>query len=441
MKKVLLATLSLFMMIPSIQTAELTAQPAPSKTQQMLDWFKSLKEPTQKNIQVVKDFLNSKWQCLRHGTNCSKAERASLAALSVAATAAVVVGVVKLKRKRVEQQKLEEEQRKREEAEEQKKKEEEKRESLRKRAQQLEESIIAQKDIPAAIREARRVKKSFTEEMERSGRYDDMGVFYKTGIFLFKQGTDISALMDHFANPRGRLGSFGVIALSPHISDEEKIKSFAYLRDTLEFKPSPEDRLQLQPFDWERQLRKMKELPEEKRQVEYYSQLLPLQLMPTIVKYAVPPILTIPEEIKRAMNERSELREIVTKLYLFIAQHPSLPEAVQWFDNNVIVHDPLNLTNENKEVLLMLMAALYTNAYDQFPTQDPNFYGKLVRLYPNSVRLELKSPNRNYTIKDIVWASPTTTNSQKATIKNLNLHKNLSPNANLRDLYTWEIGL
>ena len=52
MKKAILATLSLFMMIQPIQAAELIA-PAPSGAQKMLAWFKSLKEPTLGSVNKI----------------------------------------------------------------------------------------------------------------------------------------------------------------------------------------------------------------------------------------------------------------------------------------------------------------------------------------------------------------------------------------------------
>ncbi len=55
-------------------------------------WFKSLRTPNREDARRAQAYVNSKWRCLRHGENCSKAERVKLGLLAVAITALIAKG-------------------------------------------------------------------------------------------------------------------------------------------------------------------------------------------------------------------------------------------------------------------------------------------------------------------------------------------------------------
>jgi hypothetical protein len=100
MKKLGYSILALLMMVPMYGTnhsnrgmAIVTRSSQPKK---VLQWFKSLRKPTWQDVQHAKAYLKAKWECLRYGKNCSKKERAALAALMglVVSSHALGLGVV-----------------------------------------------------------------------------------------------------------------------------------------------------------------------------------------------------------------------------------------------------------------------------------------------------------------------------------------------------------
>ncbi len=87
----------------AMETAvEKQAEPAieqqEAKPSAVLSWWRSLRRPTQQDRQNVKDYVNSKYRCLRYGEGCSRKERAKLVAL--AALVGVAVGATAWKAKK-----------------------------------------------------------------------------------------------------------------------------------------------------------------------------------------------------------------------------------------------------------------------------------------------------------------------------------------------------
>ncbi len=94
MKRVSLIVLVCLLAVPSATMAAQAAAPAqnaPIST--WTAWFKSLRRPTRADALRAQQFVKSKWQCMRRGKGCSKAERNSLRALAAAAAAAVAGAV------------------------------------------------------------------------------------------------------------------------------------------------------------------------------------------------------------------------------------------------------------------------------------------------------------------------------------------------------------
>ena len=414
MKKALLATLSLFMMIQPIQAAELVAQPAPSKTQQMLAWFKSLKEPTQKNIQVVKDFLNSKWQCLRHGTNCSKAERASLAALSaMVATAAAAVVIVPtgkfIKRKRDER-------------------------LVRERTKELQE--VYQKFLDKTgdpwIKEATIDRLILVGAIEK----ENAGQFFQE-IYNGKKVWDLEDMELVKNKFEGSLHNgfswFSVIINSPSFSVEEKKEAIKFLTQQIVVNPTPKDILQFRLFDWEQRevpLKKMEKFQERGTESErYYPELLPQDLTGLLRTYVVPQaVISIPEDIQKALNQRSEMRAMMFLTAMQVAQKKDMS---QWFDSNV--DDPSQFKVRAKEKLVNIITLIY-----QSDPQQPLDYVKAIKEFPELEKLNIKGKLRNYDYKDIVLASPFISEEvQKTVAEELKRSPNADSNLLLK-LYEWE---
>ncbi len=69
-----------------------------AKPSAVLSWWRSLRRPTRQDLQKAKEYVNSKWRCLRYGEGCSRKERAKLGAL--AALVGVAVGATAWKAKK-----------------------------------------------------------------------------------------------------------------------------------------------------------------------------------------------------------------------------------------------------------------------------------------------------------------------------------------------------
>ena len=78
----------------AMETAvEKQAEPAieqqEAKPSAVLSWWQSLRKRTPQDWQKAKNYVQSKYRCLRYGEACSKKERAALAALAAAVGIAV----------------------------------------------------------------------------------------------------------------------------------------------------------------------------------------------------------------------------------------------------------------------------------------------------------------------------------------------------------------
>lgn len=92
MNKILFA-LSVLCIVPSYSVAAQSAPLPSDNPSAWLSWFKSGR-PTREKVLEARQFIASKWRCIRHGQGCNARQRRALRALASAIGTALAAGVI-----------------------------------------------------------------------------------------------------------------------------------------------------------------------------------------------------------------------------------------------------------------------------------------------------------------------------------------------------------